>query len=313
MRALLKFGFMALCLSAVSTTGFAQNQRMPTEGPVVGFEPGTLETKWIHGSANCLRNTDPAIQVHHYNDNLVILRQNKCVNFEAPFMYLIFGAEKAILVDSGATRSATTFPIQKTVESLLLDHYGEEGRQAITLVVAHSHGHGDHVAGDSQFAGKPGTTVVGLSANAVKRFFNIGAWPASATSYDLGGRKLQIMPIPGHEDSHIAIYDEQTGLLLTGDTLYPGRLYVQDWSTYRTSVSRLVSYMAGKNISHVLGAHIELSTTPGVDYPMGSTFQEYEHDLPLTFEHLQLLDSRLKTLGSSPKFDVQDDFIIYPN
>lgn len=323
MRALLKFSLLALSLSTASA--FAQNeqnlqnqpnlqnQRMPAEGPVIGLEPGTLETKWIHGSANCLRNTDPAIQIHHYNENLVILRQNKCVNYEGPFMYLIFGAEKAILIDTGATRSSTSFPIQKTVESLLVEHYGEDARADIELVVAHSHAHGDHVAGDTQFMGKPYTTLVGTSASSVKKFFGITSWPTSSAIYDLGGRKLQIMPIPGHESSHIAVYDEQTGLLLTGDTLYPGRLYVADWSAYRASVGRLVAFMAGKEISHVLGAHIELSTTPGVDYPIGSTFQEYEHDLPLTFETLELLNKRLLSLGSSPKYDVQADFIIYPN
>lgn len=311
MRRLFQISLLALGLSG--SLAFAQNQRLPAEGPVLGLEAGTLETKWIHGSANCLRNTDPAIQVHAYNENLMILRQNKCVNYEAPFMYLIFGSEKAILIDSGATRSASSFPIQKTVEGLLIERYGAEGRGDIELIVAHSHGHGDHIAGDIQFQGKANTTLVGTSVSAVKKFFGITQWPTEAVTYDLGGRSIDIMPLPGHESSHIAIYDQQTGLLFTGDTLYPGRLYVADWSAYRTSVGRLVTYMADKTVSHVLGAHIELSTTPGVDYPIGTTFHQNEHDLPLTFETLELLNKRLLTLGAYPKFDVQDDFIIYPN
>jgi hydroxyacylglutathione hydrolase len=311
MRALLRLSLLALGLS--QGVAFAQSQELPEEGPVrSALEGGTLATKWIAGSANCLRNTDPAIQVHAYNRNLVILRQNKCVNYEAPFMYLIFGEKKAILIDTGATRSAATFPIQKTVEGLLTDHYGAEAREDIELVVAHSHAHGDHVAGDSQFSGKPNTTVVGTSVSAVKGFFGISQWPTQPVLFDLGARKLHIIPLPGHESSHIAVYDERTGLLLTGDTLYPGRLYVKDWTQYRASVGRLVAYMANKPISHVLGAHIELSTTPGVDYPIGSTYHPEEHDLPLTFGTLQLLNRRLLAIGPSPEYDVQADFIIYP-
>ncbi|MES2744966.1 MAG: MBL fold metallo-hydrolase [Bdellovibrionota bacterium] len=308
MRALLRLSLLALGLSGGSA--FAQNNEVaPLRG---AFETGTLTTKWIAGSENCLRNTDPAIQVHEYNDNLVILRQNKCVNYEAPFMYLIFGAEKAILIDTGATRSASSFPLQKTVEGLLVAHYGADARSDIELVVAHSHAHGDHVAGDAQFQGKANTTVVGTSVSAVKKFFGITQWPTEAVSFDLGGRVLDIMPLPGHEASHIAVYDEQTGLLLTGDTLYPGRLYIDNWAQYRTSVGRLVSYMGNKRVSHVLGAHIELSTTPGVDYPIGSSYHPNEHDLPLTFETLKLLNKRLLAIGSTAKYDVQADFIIYP-
>ncbi len=310
MRSFLILSLLALGLS--QGTAIAQNQVLSEQGPVRGLEAGTLETKWIAGSANCLRNTDPAIQVHKYNKNLVILRQNKCVNYEAPFMYLIFGAEKALLIDTGATRSAATFPLQKTVENLLVARYGAEARADIELVVAHSHAHGDHVAGDIQFMGKPSTTLVGTSVSAVKKFFGITQWPTQPVNYDLGGRRLHIMPLPGHESSHIAVYDEQTGLLFTGDTLYPGRLYIDDWAQYRTSVGRLVTYMANKTVSHVLGAHIELSTTPGVDYPIGTTFHQHEHDLPLTFETLELLNKRLLAIGSSPEYEVQDDFIIYP-
>lgn len=306
----IQLSIFILALSAASAK--AQNQRLPLDGPILGLEPGSLETKWIHGSANCLRNTDPAIQIHPYNENLVILRQNKCVNYEAPFMYLIFGSEKAILIDTGATRSEKTFPIQRTIEGLLVDHYGEAGRAEIELVVAHSHAHGDHTAGDVQFRGKPNTTLVGNSVAAVKKFFNIKLWPTEMVSYELGGRTIDIMPLPGHESSHIAVYDQQTGLLFTGDTLYPGRLYIADWTAYRSSIGRLVTYMAGKTINHVLGAHIELSTTSGQDYPIGSTFHQNEHDLPLTYETLELLNKRLLALGSSPKFDIQADFIIYP-
>jgi len=32
---------------------------------------------------------------------------------------------------------------------------------------------------------------------------------------------MDIVPIPGHTDDSIALYDHRTGILLTGDTVYP--------------------------------------------------------------------------------------------
>src|SRR5258706_11744503 len=72
------------------------------------------KTKWISGSADCKENTDPPIQVIQYNYNTWILRENKCVNYEAPFMFLFIGHKKALLMDDGATFSEAKFPIYKT-------------------------------------------------------------------------------------------------------------------------------------------------------------------------------------------------------
>ena len=49
-------------------------------------------------------NADPAIQVHRYDPpHTLVLRQNKAVHYEAPFIYLFCGDERALLLDSGAT------------------------------------------------------------------------------------------------------------------------------------------------------------------------------------------------------------------
>ena len=46
-------------------------------------------------------------------------------------------------------------------------------------------------------------------------------------------------------DASIALYDRRTGLLLTGDTLYPGRLYVRDGPAFAASIQRLVAFTRG--------------------------------------------------------------------
>ncbi len=48
---------------------------------------------------------EPPIQVHAYDPHTYVLRQSKATNYEAPFLYLLFGNERAILLDTGATEA----------------------------------------------------------------------------------------------------------------------------------------------------------------------------------------------------------------
>ena len=277
------------------------------QGPL----PGSLDVSWIHGSPSCSTDSNPPIQVHRYNDNTFILRQNKCIHFEAPFIYVLFGDEKVFIQDTGATSSASIFPIQSTIQDLIDEYEADHGLAQLDVVVTHSHSHGDHVAADGQFSGQPGTTVVGLSSFAVRNFFGFTSWPDEVVTYDLGGRVLDIMGIPGHQSASIAVYDRQTDILLTGDTLYPGRLYINNWGQYQDSTQRMVDFASGVNIEHVLGTHIEMSSTPGDDYPIGTLYQPDEHVLELGLEHLVELNDAVQAMGASPSFEVHDDFIIF--
>ena len=146
----------------------------------------------------------------------------------------------------------------------------------------------------------------------LRNFFGIKNWPEDLASYDLGGREVQVIPIPGHQQSSLAFYDNTSKLFLTGDTFYPGRLYVEDWKTFRLSVGRLFEFAKTHTISYILGNHIEMSTEPGIDYPTGTTFQPQEQKLPLTVDDLLELKLSLDKLGDKPSREVHDKFIIYP-
>ncbi|WP_169521649.1 MBL fold metallo-hydrolase [Spirosoma spitsbergense] len=102
--------------------------------------------------------------------------------------------------------------------------------------MAHTHAHGDHTAGDSQFKYKLRTVVLGLEVSDVTSYFNIQNWPLQNGQIDLGNRIIEIIPIPGHQQASIALYDYATKLLLSGDSFYPGRLYVRDWPAYKLSM-----------------------------------------------------------------------------
>ncbi|HTV18733.1 MAG TPA: MBL fold metallo-hydrolase [Polyangiaceae bacterium] len=263
---------------------------------------GSLDVTWMHGAASCAQSTDPELQLHAYDATTYILRQDKCRTFEAPFVYLLLGSDTALLLDTGATQSPA---LRDTVAPLV-------GARA--LLVAHTHAHGDHVASDARFAGQPSTTVVGTSRAAVQAAFGIASWPTDTGELDLGGRVLDVLAIPGHEATHIALYDRNSELLFTGDSLYPGLLFINDWAAYRASMRRLAEFVAAHPVSHVLGAHVEMTATPGVSYPYGTIFQPEEHALPLEAAHVLELDAALDALGPAPPTGpvAHADFVIDP-
>lgn len=269
-----------------------------------------ISQNWIHGSENCEENNDESIQVVKYNSNTWILRQNKCTNYEAPFMFLFFGEDKALLMDTGATKEDNIFPLYNTVKGIINEWSEKHGD--VELIVAHTHKHGDHYAADDQFKGKPNTKVVGLEVDDLKSFFSIANWPEETINFDLGNRLLNIIPIPGHQASSIAVYDTATKMLLTGDTFYPGRLYVKDWNAFKLSIERLMKFTDNHEVSSILGNHIEMTQTPGEDYPMGTMYQPKEQPLPLSVANLKELSSALRILGDTPTKEVHDSFIIYP-
>lgn len=266
---------------------------------------------WISGSVNCKQNTDPLIQIVRYNANTFILRQNKCTHYEAPFLFLFLGNKKALLMDTGATEDEDKFPLYETVKKIITQ-WERDLKHSIELIVAHTHAHSDHTAGDIQFKNKPGVVVLGLNVSDVTSYFKMQNWPLQNGQIDLGNRVIEIIPIPGHQQASIALFDYSTKFLLSGDSFYPGRLYIRDWAAYKLSIQRLVDFAGAHQPSYILGNHIEMTNTNGKDYPTGTTYQPAEHIFPLAFKDLLELNQALQKAGEIPKYEIHKNFIIYP-
>jgi glyoxylase-like metal-dependent hydrolase (beta-lactamase superfamily II) len=269
-------------------------------------EPGTLAPSWYAGGADC--GGAPRFVVHAYNPDFYILRQPACTSYEKPFLYLIFGNERALLLDSGAGGADVVTPVDTIVNAWMTRHR----RASTNLIVAHSHAHGDHVAGDSLFARRRNTTVVGRDTASVRAFFRIAQWPVDSGGIDLGGRVLDVLPIPGHQAASIAVYDRRTGVLLTGDTFYPGRLYVRDTAAFARSIDRLTAFSRTHRVTHMLGAHVENTSTPSVDYPVGTVDQPAEHALSLGRTELVTLDSAVRAMRGHMTRTVLRDVTVWP-
>jgi len=301
------FIIVTVLLAAIATTASAAN--------VAGDEPtghyADLATAvWLHGAKSCKNDINPAIQVMQADASTYVLRQNKCVTFEAPFIYVLFGKDKVLVVDTGANQSPELSPIYQTVESLIEQQGGRINDKPEVLVV-HSHSHSDHTKGDSQFHGKPGVEVVGTNTQALETQLGLGDWPTKQSSIDLGGRLLTLIPIPGHQEQSIAIYDPQTEWLLTGDSLYPGSIRVKNWSDYKNSIQRLLEFSRGKPVSLILGSHIEFNAEKNKPYKIGTRYQPHETPLGMYVDQLKVLNDKLQTT-TKPKKLKFGRFVISP-
>jgi glyoxylase-like metal-dependent hydrolase (beta-lactamase superfamily II) len=291
---LIAIALLALALSS------CQDAPLPVQQAASPFQP------WINGA----EASEPQTQLQLYDADTYVIRQSLLTSDEAPFLYLLFGNERALLLDTGAGN----IKIRPAVDAAIARWLAAHNRASIPLVVAHSHGHGDHIAGDAEFAGRPDTIVIGAKPREVAAYFKVTDWPRQIVMFDLGGRQLDIIPTPGHQPAHIMIYDRRTRLLLSGDSLYPGRLYVPSnlFEDYRSSIDRVAAFAATNRISHILGAHIEMTTTPGRDFQLGAKAHPGEHKLELSADALLELQTELRGMGSAVVRDVRNDFIVFP-
>jgi glyoxylase-like metal-dependent hydrolase (beta-lactamase superfamily II) len=242
---------------------------------------GSLPAQWNIGAQDCAATSEPPLQVYAYEPQTFILRQSLCASFEGNFIYLLVGSDKALLIDTGAIADPQKMPLAKTILELLP---GKDGKK-LPLLVAHTHRHSDHRAGDPQFASLSSVQVVPFDLDGVRAFFGFTNWPNGIAHLDLGGRTVDVIPTPGHNETHVAFYDDKTGILFSGDFLMPGRLLIEDATAYRESALRVGDFLKTRPLTHILGGHIELNTV-GRTYRFGSQHHPDERRLELTREDL---------------------------
>src|SRR6266700_2603708 len=254
--------------------------------------PGSLPAQWTIGGSDCAASPQTPLQVYSYEPQTFILRQNPCVDPEANFLYLLIGSQKALLIDTGAVAESNKMPLAQTVLSLL----PIKDSVRLSLLVVHTHKHRDHYAGDGQFASLPNVKVVSPDLASVRAFFGFDHWPEGIAQLDLGDRRVDVVPTPGHESVHIAFYDERTALLFSVDFLMPGRLTLEDTAADQRSAARVIDFLASHPVTHILGGHIERDLA-GHTYAEGATYHPNERPLELSREDLMKLPSALASFN----------------
>lgn len=254
--------------------------------------PGSMDVHWDAGAADCTKVSLPPLQVHAYNQQTFLLRQNLCSTFEAPFLYLLIGSSEALLIDTGDVADSQKMPLAKTVLGLL----PSAGSGKLPLLVVHTHRHLDHRAGDGQFQNLPNVQLVGYELEKVKEFYHFSQWPNGVAQIDLGDRIVDVIPSPGHNETEVSFYDRGTGLFFSGDFLIPGRLLIDDTPAELTTAQRVADFVRNRPVSFVLGGHIEKNAA-GELLPWESQSHPNEHVLQLTKGDLLALPAAVQNFN----------------
>jgi hydroxyacylglutathione hydrolase len=300
-------GLVATLVGVLSFSSLNAQTREPDGGNI---RPGSMPLAWDSGGPKCMELSE--WQVHEYNPDLYILRQSGCTDYEQPFIFLMFGSERALLLDTGSRRGNIAPEIKLMMHRWLERNH----RTSIPLIIVHTHAHSDHTTGDAelQALNDPAfpVTYVAPTVEANKKFYGMARWPEDPGSVDLGNRVIDALAIPGHEPSAVALYDRQTAILFTGDNVYPGRLFIQDLAQYQQSNLRMLHFTQDKPVAHVLGNHIGRTRTPYIPYPGGAIYQPDAHELQLSRGVLLEIEEGLESMHGTPQRIYYRDFSLWP-
>jgi glyoxylase-like metal-dependent hydrolase (beta-lactamase superfamily II) len=221
---------------------------------------------------------DPWFEVYRVAPGVLAIYEPH--QWEEAIDYLIEGHTRALLLDTGMGIG----DLKRLVTHLT----------SLPIVVVNSHTHPDHTGNNWQFSAiysfdsdytrknalgsrdvraeiEPGKICGAFPqgfdpATYATRPWKTTRWLHNGDRIDLGGRSLQVLATPGHAPDAICLFDSANGLLFTGDTYYPGPIYVfspgADPAAYQRSVDALAK-LAPK-VSLVLGGHNEPVAPPSV-------------------------------------------------
>ncbi len=296
--------FKSICLLVTATFCIAGCGRTVSIEAQRG--PQLFAERWRSGDAT----TEPALQTQAIDERTFAIRQSIRTTFEAPFVYLLIGRDRALLIDTGVAGSA----LRIEVDRLLKERGGEVGR-SLPLIVMHTHGHSDHVGGDAGFKDRPATQIVGHGQEEVVNFFGLGSWPHRSVALDLGERLVDIVPTPGHHAAHVMVYDRATRILFGGDAVYPGILRFQCAAAteYLASIKRVIAFSERNDIKWILGGHIEMKAAAGEYFESQDVPRSNERRLELPSSVLREIRDSLVEMGDRPRVKAFPDFLLFPH
>jgi glyoxylase-like metal-dependent hydrolase (beta-lactamase superfamily II) len=160
-------------------------------------------------------------------------------------MYIIEGEERAMLIDTGTQCEALDETIRKITDK--------------PLYVVITHNHGDH-SGNIRYFDEvymhPLDTVIPVKIPFTGKY----NWINDGDVFDLGGRIIEAIWLPGHTPGSIVLLDKTIGVCYTGDTFGSGQVWLQlmphlPMSTYYKSCIRMEEIMKEQHITKVYCGH----------------------------------------------------------
>lgn len=210
-----------------------------------------------------MNDTDEWYEIERIDDDSWEIREGTMFG-----MYLLAGEERALLVDAGCGAGDLRGTVSELVDV------------PVTLLLSHSHW--DHIGAAAQFDDvrihdRERTDDGRVTTDAVTDDFGYGPddwiadWREAGRSFpdgfdpgtfeiepargveaaepgetvDLGGRRLELLHVPGHSPGQLAVLDREAATLYGGDVLHADHdLYIHfegcDVRAYRETLDRLV-------------------------------------------------------------------------
>ncbi|MEO8028080.1 MAG: MBL fold metallo-hydrolase [Bryobacteraceae bacterium] len=228
-----------------------------------------------------IASNDPWFEVYELSPGEYAIHEPR--QAERVFSYLIIGTKTALLFDSGFGIGR----IQDVVKQLT----------PLPVMVLNSHTHYDHYAGNHSFdsvlavdtdytrknaEGKTNAVIAqtvlgpnltcGALPNGVStatysvKPFRISRYVSDGEKIDLGGRTLEVVLTPGHTPDAVCLLDRARRELFTGDTFYPGALWLwvpeTDLDAYQRSIDKLARL--SKDVDVLRPAHNAPQASPAL-------------------------------------------------
>ncbi len=185
--------------------------------PAAQGQPGTGA-----GAPGMAPSTPPAL------DSTLVTGVIRLSRGGAVNMYLVVGKEKALLIDTGNPGNITPEEIKALTP--------------LPLLVVNTHAHPDHSGCNNAFEK---VYIHEADLEAAKRYGNKAELIPIKDGhvFDLGGKKLEVIAVPGHTPGSICLLDVQEKLLFGGDTANGETwMHISNVSleTYKKSMERLL-------------------------------------------------------------------------
>ncbi len=166
-------------------------------------------------------------------------------------MFLLTGTKEALLVDSGINT-----PNAKEIAESITD---------LPVKLINTHADGDHISGNEAF----GEFYIHQSEEVNYRFRGKARTIIPVQQgdvLDLGDRPLEIIDLPGHTPGSIGILDVKNRVLIGGDSIQDGRIYMfgeqRNLPEYIASLERLSAYEG--RFDTVYASHSSVSVKPDI-------------------------------------------------
>jgi glyoxylase-like metal-dependent hydrolase (beta-lactamase superfamily II) len=187
--------------------------------------------------------------------------------------YVIKGAYKNVLIDSGADRN---FPV-------LRDGLLQVGLKVKDIdILINTHEHSDHIGANRYFEEYTLVAAYRLAASKITAGDTyvtmyrandlndipqrVHLWLENMTRIEIGNYSLRVLHTPGHTSGSICLYETREGLLFSADTLFAGGTlsYIAESGSvgdYLDSLRRLAAF----RIAEVYPGHGRISVEPQED------------------------------------------------